>query len=499
MNGNGNIGLVYSQKDLCKVCYTCVRECPAKAIRIRNGQSEIIAERCIACGNCVTVCSQGAKVYYDSKDKVLSLLRSVSKKVLLLAPSFPAEFREFPDFRVLVGMLRKMGFDYVIENSIGADLVAEVYEKMINEKFRSPHISSDCPAIVNYITHYHPQLIQYLAPVVSPMVASARIARLEYGEDIKIVFAGPCIAKKLESDEVDEVLTFTELRDLLKRLSIVPVDSDASDFDPPHPGKGAIFAVTRGMLAAVNKTEDICEGNVVIASGRTSIRDALREFEVGMINSYHLELLCCEGCIMGPGMSKGTKKYSRRKLISNYVKNKLDNLDPKEWENNIRRYSSIDLSKKFVTRANHQAIPTPEQIEDALEKMGKKSPKDQLNCGACGYETCIEHATAIVEGLAETEMCLPFSIDTLHKSNQELYRTNEKLINAQQALKQSEKLAHLGQLSAGIAHELNNPLGVITMYSEILMEEMNPDNPVRKDIELIVEPGGRVPDKYKGP
>jgi signal transduction histidine kinase len=123
--------------------------------------------------------------------------------------------------------------------------------------------------------------------------------------------------------------------------------------------------------------------------------------------------------------------------------------------------------------------------------MGKITKKDQLDCGACGYETCIEHAIAIKKGLAEVEMCLPFTIEKLHKSVKDLALSNEKLSSMKQALKQSEKLAHMGQLSAGIAHELNNPLGVVMMYSNILLEESPADDPVREDLKLIVEQAGR--------
>jgi signal transduction histidine kinase len=82
-------------------------------------------------------------------------------------------------------------------------------------------------------------------------------------------------------------------------------------------------------------------------------------------------------------------------------------------------------------------------------------------------------------------MCLPYTIEELHDSVNDLAVSNEKLAKVQQALKHSEKLAHMGQLSAGIAHELNNPLGVVLMYSNILLDELESDHPLKADLELI--------------
>ncbi|HQF26105.1 MAG TPA: 4Fe-4S binding protein, partial [Polyangiaceae bacterium] len=53
--------IIDTLQDLCKRCYSCVRRCPAKAIRVQNGQAEVIEQRCIGCGRCVHACSQGAK------------------------------------------------------------------------------------------------------------------------------------------------------------------------------------------------------------------------------------------------------------------------------------------------------------------------------------------------------------------------------------------------------------------------------------------------------
>lgn len=483
--------LVYTIKDRCRVCYTCVRECPAKAIRIMNGQAEVISNRCIGCGNCVRVCSQGAKAFMDSRDHVKSLLENNSNVIAIVAPSFPAEFSDISDYKVLVSMIRELGFNKVLEVAFGADMVAKEYSKLLDGAKQKRFISSDCPAIANFIQYYHPGLVEHLAPIASPMVAISRIARKKYGEDVKIVFIGPCVAKKTESDEIDGALTFKELRAFFGDVGIYPEEVVSTDFDPPHSGRGAIFPVSRGLLQTVQKNDDISESNVLVAEGKTDFRLAIQEFEKGSINSRHLQLLCCEGCIMGPGMSNGGEKFEKVLNIGNYVREKLSTIDVEEWKENVETFNEVDFSQSFDVVDKRVLQPTQEKIKEVLKSMGKNSERDHLNCKACGYATCTEHAIAIIEGLAENEMCLPYTIEKLHRSIDDLNNSNEQLASTQQALKQSEKLASMGQLSAGIAHELNNPLGVITMYSNILKDEAQPNDPLRKDLELIVEQSER--------
>lgn len=190
-------------------------------------------------------------------------------------------------------------------------------------------------------------------------------------------------------------------------------------------------------------------------------------------------------------MSKNGERYARRTRVARYVKQKLSPESLREWEANVEKFSNVDFRTTFTPEDRRQPLPTPAQIEEVLKSMGKISPRDHLNCGACGYDTCSDHAVAIALGYAEPEMCLPYAIEKLHKSINDLNISNEKLSQAKAALKQSEKLAHMGQLSAGIAHELNNPLGVITMYANILLEECGENDPIRKDLELIVEQANR--------
>lgn len=487
--------LVFTIKEKCRVCYTCVRECPAKAIRIAGGQAEVITERCIACGNCIKVCSQGAKVFRREIDPVTKLIQSGAKVIALVAPSFPAEFDDVPDHHTFVGMIRKLGFRQVTEVAFGADLVARKYKEQLSSGL--PAISSDCPAIVSFVERYYPDLVGNLAEVVSPMVAMARVVRNIYGIDSILVFIGPCLAKKAESKEIDNAITFRELREMFELNRINPKSIAPSEFDPPLSGRGAIFPLSHGLLNTMEVTEDILSENVLVAGGKANFQDALREYEQGNLRGHHVHLLCCEGCIMGPGMSPylntsaSSNRYAKKARIINYANAKMAAIDREEWEKNLDEFSKLDFSRTFKAVDMRVVRPSNEQIKEVMFRMGKFGPSDYLNCGACGYDSCEEHAIAILSGLAESEMCLPFSIEKLHKYIRELNISNEKLATVQEALRHSEKLAGMGQLSAGIAHELNNPLGVITMYSNILREEVPDNDPIHKDLDLIVEQADR--------
>jgi len=154
----------------CKRCYSCVRRCPAKAIRVENGQAKVMAERCIACGYCVKVCPQKAKKIRDGITPVWNMLAGERPVIALLAPSFPAAFTEVRPTQ-MVKSLRRLGFAQVWEVALGADGVAQQYAELVHQDVMPMLISSPCPAVVNYIEKYFPELVLVLAPVVSPMIA----------------------------------------------------------------------------------------------------------------------------------------------------------------------------------------------------------------------------------------------------------------------------------------------------------------------------------------
>jgi len=84
---------------------------------------------------------------------------------------------------------------------------------------------------------------------------------------------------------------------------------------------------------------------------------------------------------------------------------------------------------------------------------------------------------------------------TLEKKVEE--RTKE-LREMQAHLIQSEKLASLGKLAAGIAHEINNPLGGILIYSHLLLEDTDKDSPSHENLKKIIKETSRCKDIVKG-
>lgn len=494
--------LVQTIKEKCKVCFSCVRECPAKAIKISKGQAEVIIERCVGCGNCVRVCTQQAKEVQCSIEDVKNLLASPHKVAAMLAPSFPAEFMEIP-YNKLVKMIRELGFDYVTEVAFGADLVSEEYKKLITNSHSKSYIATTCPAVVSYVEKYHPDSVNELAPIASPMIANARALHALYGDNIKTVFIGPCIAKKQEAErpgltnDIDEVLTFIELRSMFSDAGISPEIPGESDFDPPHPNMGTLYPIGRGLLQASGIDEDLMSMNVIAADGTKQFVQALKDFSNVKENVHLLELLCCNGCIMGPGMTTGHTQFTRRSHVSSYAKEKYSTFNNKEWTSVIEQLGPLDLSVSFNSDDKRLAFPSPDELKKILENKGKFTPQDELNCGACGYDTCIEHAIAIYRGLAESEMCLPHTIKTLEKTAQELSESYEKLVETQQAMINSEKLASLGRIASGIAHEINNPLTGILTYSSLLRDDLSGTEYI-EDLDVIVKETSRCRDIVRG-
>ena len=160
----------------CKDCYKCVRECPVKAIEVKDHQAKIIESRCILCGHCTLICPQNAKVVHSSLDDIKVILNSGAKVIASVAPSFISSFG-LKDFNVFKIALAKLGFFDAEETAYGAEIVTQQYKTLLESKQFKNFITSACPALCRLIQAYYPKALQYLAPVDSPMIAHAKMIK----------------------------------------------------------------------------------------------------------------------------------------------------------------------------------------------------------------------------------------------------------------------------------------------------------------------------------
>jgi iron only hydrogenase large subunit-like protein/nitrogen-specific signal transduction histidine kinase len=484
-------GIVQTIPYLCKRCYSCVRECPAIAIRVEGGQAVVISDRCISCGHCVTVCSQNAKSILSDIDKVMNGILGSGKAFAMVAPSFPASFPE--EYTKFPSALRKLGFTSVVETAFGADLVSNAYVEELQKNPDVTMISSACPAVYNYIESYYCELVPKLAKIVSPMIAMGRYLKKNYGEDIKTVFIGPCIAKKSEilnpqvEGFIDAVLTFEEVKELLEDKNIDLNSLEETDFDPPHSYMGKSYPLAGGLLKSADISGDILEKEIIVVEGKDKVEEILNELLHNKINAKFIDILFCEGCISGPAIDSKLNYYSRRAKVIDYIEHQNKMVDKLVWKSNIYNNRDLVLSRSFEYKDKRIETPDEEKIKEILAQTNKYTKQDELNCGSCGYKTCREYAIAIAKGLAENDMCLPYLIDKLEKAYADLKETQEQLQSA-------EKLASIGQLAAGVAHEINNPLGTILLYTSLIKKEISKriENPqTMEDLELIAEETNR--------
>lgn len=396
---------VYTLKNECHDCYKCVRECYVKSIQIKDGSASVLADRCIACGHCVTVCPSNAKRIRYDVDKVKGIFATGKKVVVSLAPSWISVF----DYtkQQMITVLKALGFSDVSETALGAQEVSIEVAKLIKESEKGLFISSACPVIVDYIRYYKPEYAKYITPVASPALTHAKMLKEQYGEDISVVFIGPCIAKKNESDKnsdlIDVALTFDELNYWIKEsyidLAKIEVLPD-EDFVPNSANEGALYPVLGGMnetlkFAGIEKDVqllDICTLHSLDKALNGLHSERLEE-------KIFLEALGCDGgCINGPGIS----------MCKSTILKTSDVL------NNFKKRESIPATPKTVVEMDYSAIDIKkrefkhEEIMKTMERIGKHNEEDELNCGGCGFQTCRELACAILAGEAEPSMCVSY-------------------------------------------------------------------------------------------
>ncbi len=397
---------IFTRKSDCRDCYKCVRECPVKAIKIEDNSAGIVDELCIHCGRCVEVCPVGAKKVRNDISTVQQLFDLDRDVILSLAPSWRVEFKGLHASQ-LVGAIRQLGFSEVSETAIGAQLVSKAVAELIDNAGPGLFLSTACPVVVDLICKYYPQYAKYLTDVVSPLVAHTRLLKSIRGERCSVVFAGPCIAKKIESERFNEpvasALTFENLHDWFAERSIDPYQQPidpAVDFYPHSAAEGGLYPVDGGMISGIKSNLHKKNVEFMCFSGIEGIIAALHDMtELPAERQIFVELLACAGgCVNGPVMKRHEAMIMKRDRIISEVAGIVQK----------QKIASIDVSTQINVAAVRKTQRSESYIRAALQRVGKTGPRDELNCGSCGYDSCRDFAEALLDGKAMENMCVSY-------------------------------------------------------------------------------------------
>lgn len=403
MQEPGRNQVVYTNKARCRDCYRCVRVCPVKAIRMQGAQASVVEERCIACGTCIRECPQGAKMFRNDVARVAALAASGARIAASVAPSFATVFSDW-ERRRLASVLRRLGCEFVAETAVGAYMVARETARIVAERPDRLWIGTACPAIVNYVELYKPELVENLTPVVSPMIAHARHLKALLGANWRVVFIGPCVAKKAEAERaeyagsVEAVLTFAELREWMQQEDVDISGCEESDFDEIPSGEARYFPLPGGLARTASLEDGHLAATTLAVSGFDQVQQAMDASYAPGKGLFVEPLFCSQGCINGPAITAAPGIFERRRLALEYAAEPGADESPKP----------PSLITQFRPRRNEQQVVPEDEIRRVLAAAGKVSPEDELNCGSCGYASCRENAAAVVLGLAEPEMCVPY-------------------------------------------------------------------------------------------
>ncbi len=389
---------IYTEEASCQDCYKCLRACPVKAIEVGGGHARVRPETCIACGRCVAACPAQAKRIRDDLGEVRRLFQA-GPVIASVAPSWVAEFPDLQPGQLIAG-LRRLGFASASETALGARAVSAAVAALQREQPQRLHLSSACPAAVDFIRKHRPALAPALTPVASPALAHARMLHAAYGEGTSVVLISPCVAKKRESDDFPELLaaaiTFADLRRWFDEAGIAPATLQ------PEPGdgfvlgvaaEGAAYPVEGGMLAAIRAHGG--DGALAAWSGITDLDLALAGLDLDTAGMFIETLACAGGCVNGPGMTARDGLLRRRARV-------LSASDTGD----AAPYPPVEAGLAWPPISVVEPAADLQAQTAALARIGKHAPEDELNCAGCGYDSCRDFAQALCAGRSEPSQCV---------------------------------------------------------------------------------------------
>jgi len=443
--------VVRIDEDRCNNCYACIAACPVKLCMDGSGSKLLInTSLCIGCGNCIDACHHKARLIIDDTLLFFWDLKREVKMVAIVAPAiasfFPGKYLNFN------GYLKSIGIEAVFDVSFGAELAVASYISHIKENNPRMVISQPCPAIVNFIQIYHPELLPYLAPVDSPMLHTIKMIREFYPQyrDHRIAVISPCIAKRREFDETglaDYNVTMLALKNKMDEHGLQVGSFPKEDYTGPKAERAVRFSSPGGLLETAERfSPGIGRRTLTIEGGHVTypyLEEVSRLLDTDIRLPLLLDCLNCEkGCNGGPGTGQNK---TPRVVLDNPIRERSDTMEAfhktgkggrqtKRYHKIVGKYWKKGLYKrdyKDYSKNNSLREPNELQLTEIYHSLRKYKPEDIYDCTACGYGTCRAMAMAIFNKLNKPENCAHHNIELLAEEKKLILDMNRQLYSYQ--------------------------------------------------------------------
>lgn len=475
-------------KSNCKDCYKCIKHCPVNAISYSDNKVCIDFDKCILDGTCVNVCPQHAKKVKSCLNELKQDLKNGAQVIASIAPSFYAYY-DFDKTGSILSFLKSQGIFKAEQTSQFAKVNAiKHFEYMKLTKL--PVISTACPVIVKLIENFYPDLINLLAPVDSPMVLHSKEIK-ENNPGAKVVFIGPCLAKKHEAEKngIEYALSFSELEEWMSDTGFSFEEATPEFFSDDYIYETSTYPLEGAMLTLCGADKELSKDEMISLSGLEEIMEFLKYLRGNPNVKYKMiEMLACKnGCINGPlkpAKCSDCNYFEIEEKFNNEI-NMFEKKDQKIL--NIEKYP---LNRRFVNHYQKELLPSEKQIRQMLNSMEKFTTDDEINCGACGYKTCRDKAIAVIQGKAEKEMCIPYMKNRAEKFSRILLESNP---NGVLILDDNLKITGINDALLEMAGKKADEL--INQSVSALFEDLDPFKEVRINKKHIHESIGAFNNK----
>ncbi len=389
------MGLNFSINDKCTACMACVRVCPVEAISVTHDIVRIIGDSCIECGLCVPAC------FHEAIDVQGDLRRCQiaveANRAALILPTEAIVYFYPATPEQLINACFTAGFERIYFETVGDELVAGEYLNIWRAGDRRAWLRSTSPIVVNYCRTKLPELLPFLAPVVTPAVALSRYIRQVEPAGIEVVYAGVG-APGVNGDEssIDICISFDELETFLEGADAAPLNQPLNLTRMP-PDRHRYLSVAGGLPVAMLDEQAQTSRRFKKERGLDTL-PAVARAVIGDEDALgFVDVLPFDGNLGHPGLGPLEDLFWRKDIAAL--------AEPPRSEGPVVAAVQIDLNMFYEPRHDVIADVDPEEVRKILEKIGTTPEGKHWNTGSCGHPTCVEFAMAVARGRSTLSLC----------------------------------------------------------------------------------------------